>query len=71
MPRSRGRWTWSSISRRCGPGWACAGIVAELALDELDDVIALTARIKDSSQADHRLVEQAAPSLLALPGAGR
>jgi transposase len=46
------------------------GIVAELALDELDDVVALTARINALHQRITGLVEKAAPSLLALPGCG-
>ena len=46
------------------------GIVAELALDELDDVIALTARIKGFEKRIAELVEKAAPTLLAMPGCG-
>ena len=46
------------------------GIVAELALDELDDVIALTGRIKEFEKRITDLVEKAAPTLLAMPGCG-
>ena len=46
------------------------GIVAELALDELDDVIALTGRIKEFEKRITDLVEKVAPTLLALPGCG-
>ncbi len=46
------------------------GIVAELALDELDDVITLTGRIKEFHKRITELVEKAAPSLLAMPGCG-
>lgn len=46
------------------------GVVAELALDELDDVIALTGRIKEFHKRITALVEKAAPSLLAMPGCG-
>jgi transposase len=46
------------------------GIVAELARDELDDVIALTERINQLEQRLTGLTAQAAPSLLAMPGVG-
>jgi transposase len=46
------------------------GIVAELARDELDDVIALTGRINVMHKRITALVEKAAPSLLAMPGCG-
>jgi transposase len=47
-----------------------SGIVAELARDELDDVIALTERINQLEQRLTGLTAQAAPSLLAMPGVG-
>lgn len=46
------------------------GIVAELARDELDDVIELTARINELERRITGLVQQAAPTLLAMPGVG-
>ncbi|WP_344223011.1 IS110 family transposase, partial [Lapillicoccus jejuensis] len=46
------------------------GIVAELALDELDDVIALTVRIKELQRRIGALARRHAPSLLAMPGCG-
>ncbi len=47
-----------------------AGVVAELARDELDDVTDLTTRINELGRRIAGLVERAAPTLLALPGAG-
>lgn len=47
-----------------------AGIVAELARDELADVIELTGRINGLERRITGLVEQAAPTLLAMPGVG-
>ncbi|MDN5746590.1 MAG: IS110 family transposase [Nocardioidaceae bacterium] len=46
------------------------GVVAELALDELDDIIATTARAKTYEKRIAALTEQAAPTLLAMPGCG-
>lgn len=46
------------------------GIVAELARDELADVIALTARIDELERRIAGLVQYAAPTLLAMPGVG-
>jgi transposase len=46
------------------------GMVAEMALDELDDVIALTARIKAFDKRLTALARRDAPELLALPGCG-
>lgn len=46
------------------------GIVAELARDELSDVIELTGRINALERRIAALVEQAAPTLLAMPGVG-
>lgn len=46
------------------------GIVAELAGDELEDVIALTGRVNALHKRICVLVEKAAPSLLAMPGCG-
>lgn len=46
------------------------GIVAELAVDELDDIIALTGRINALEKRISVLVTAQAPSLLALPGCG-
>lgn len=46
------------------------GIVAELARDELADVIELTVRINDLQRRITALVEHAAPALLAMPGVG-
>ncbi|MBN9104540.1 MAG: IS110 family transposase [Propionibacteriaceae bacterium] len=53
-------------------GWlvTLAGIVAELARDELDDIIALTGRINQLEKRISVLVADRAPSLLALPGCG-
>ena len=47
-----------------------AGIVAELARDELADVVELTGRINQLERRIASLVEQAAPTLLAVPGVG-
>jgi transposase len=47
-----------------------AGIVAELARDELGDVIALTERINELEQRLTALSATAAPTLLAMPGVG-
>ena len=46
------------------------GVVAELALEELDDVIALTARANAYAKRITDLTAQAAPTLLAMPGVG-
>jgi transposase len=46
------------------------GIVAELARDELADVIDLTARINDLERRISDLVATAAPTLLTMPGVG-
>lgn len=46
------------------------GVVAELALDELDDIIALTRRVNDLEKQIAVLVGQAAPALLTIPGCG-
>ncbi len=46
------------------------GIVAELARDELADVIDLTARINDLERRISDLVTTAAPTLLTIPGVG-
>lgn len=46
------------------------GMVAELALDELDDIIALTARAKNYERRIVALTTQAAPTLMAMPGCG-
>lgn len=46
------------------------GIVAELARDELADVIDLTKRINQLERRITALVEKAAPTLLAMPGVG-
>ena len=53
-------------------GWLTTldGVVAELALDELDDIIALTARAKAYEKRITARTEQAAPTLLAMPGVG-
>ena len=67
---------YTSVSRvvsQRAPSWSprfLDGIVAELALDELDDVIALTLRIKGFHKRITKLVEKAAPTLLAMPGCG-
>ena len=47
-----------------------AGVLAELARDELDDVIELTRRVNDLQRRITGLVAKAAPSLLAMPGVG-
>ena len=47
-----------------------SGIVAELARDELDDIVALTARVNELHQRIAVLVGKAAPSLVAMPGCG-
>lgn len=46
------------------------GIVAELARDELADVIELTGRINQLERRIAGLVDEAAPTLLAMPGVG-
>lgn len=46
------------------------GVVAELARDELSDVIDLTRRIDDLERRLSDLVAHAAPTLLAMPGVG-
>jgi transposase len=46
------------------------GIVAELALEEIDDVIALTGRINAMSRRITTLVQTVAPTLLQMPGCG-
>jgi len=46
------------------------GVVAEMAVDELDDVIALTARIKEFDKRLRVLVRREVPTLLELPGCG-
>jgi transposase len=46
------------------------GVVAELARDELADVIALTRRVNDLERRISALAARSAPALLALPGAG-
>ena len=45
-------------------------MVAEMALDELEDVIALTARIKDFDKRLGALARRQVPELLTLPGCG-
>lgn len=47
-----------------------AGIVAELARDELADVVELTGRINQLERRIGEFVAQVAPSLLAMPGVG-
>jgi transposase len=47
-----------------------SGIVAELARDDLADIIELTRRTKQLQQRITRLAEQTAPTLIALPGCG-
>jgi transposase len=47
-----------------------AGIVAELAREELADIVELTGRINDLEHRIAGLVEDAAPTLLAMPGVG-
>ncbi|MBP9917489.1 MAG: IS110 family transposase [Dermatophilaceae bacterium] len=47
-----------------------SGVVAEMALDELDDIIALTVRIKAFDQRLRVLVKKYTPVLLSLPGCG-
>ena len=53
-------------------GWLATqdGIVAELARDELGDIVTLTARAKDYERRISALVETVAPVLLAMPGCG-
>ena len=46
------------------------GVVAEMALDELEDIIALTVRIKEFDKRIGRLARREVPELLALPGCG-
>jgi transposase len=46
------------------------GVVAELARDELADVIGLTRRVNDLERRISALAAEAAPSLLAVPGVG-
>ena len=47
-----------------------SGVVAEMALDELDDIIALTVRIKEFDRRIGALARREVPALLALPGCG-
>ena len=47
-----------------------SGIVAELAREELSDVVELTGRINELERRIAGLVAQAAPTLLAMPGVG-
>ncbi|NEB22817.1 IS110 family transposase, partial [Streptomyces sp. SID6673] len=47
-----------------------SGIVAELARDELDDVIAATERINRMARRIEKLTETVAPRLVAMPGCG-
>lgn len=47
------------------------GVVAEMALDELDDIIALTARIKQFERRLGALARREVPALLALAGCGQ
>lgn len=47
-----------------------SGVVAEIAREELGEVIELTAKINAAKQKIAALVAQVAPTLLALPGAG-
>jgi transposase len=53
-------------------GWlgTLTGVVAEIAREELAEVIELTVKIKAQAKTIERLVSQVAPTLLALPGAG-
>lgn len=46
------------------------GVVADLALDELDEIIVLTARAKTYEKRITALTEQTAPTLLAMPAVG-
>ncbi len=46
------------------------GIVAELAMDELADIVELTRRAKELEQRITRLARQLAPTLIAMPGGG-
>lgn len=46
------------------------GIVAEMALDELEDIVTLTARIKTFDKRIKALARRQVPQLLALPGCG-
>lgn len=46
------------------------GVVVEMALDELDDIIALTARIKEFDKRLRVLVRRQVPTLLGLAGCG-
>lgn len=47
-----------------------SGIVAELARDELDDIITATERITTMARRIEKLTERVAPTLLAMPGCG-
>ncbi len=53
-------------------GWlgTLTGVVAEIAREELAEVIELTVKIKAQAKTIERLVIEVAPTLLALPGAG-
>lgn len=46
------------------------GVVAEMALDELEDIIALTGRVKEFDKRIAALTRAQVPQLLALPGCG-
>lgn len=47
-----------------------SGVVAEMALDELDDIITLTGRIKTFNKRLRTLAHRQVPTLLELPGCG-
>ncbi len=67
-PRSLGR----QVTQRAVREWLVdvPGIVTELALAELDDVVALTRRVNELEHRISAVVAVAAPSLVALPGCG-
>jgi len=67
-PRSLDR----RVTQQALRGWlvGLSGIVAELALAELDDVVALTGRVHELERRIAAIVVVAAPSLVALPGCG-
>lgn len=67
-PRSLDR----RVTQQALRGWlvGLSGTVAELALAELDDVVALTGRANDLERRIAAIVVVAAPCLVALPGCG-
>ena len=68
---SHARWIWPSIADCWSSGWPpSAGLVAELARDELADITRLTESINALAKRIGDRVREVAPTLLAMPGCG-